>query len=149
MQVFSSLTTAIESIDVPLIPTANEENVKPKTVDQVFIIGGVSLYTEALAHPFLVSRILLTSVETDVPNCDVFLPTISATKFQMTYRSDLKAEYGLEYRFLEFERFSNDKKIGVVRPSSLLGDVNEKNFEECQYLNIIQVQDCGSTGTYF
>jgi hypothetical protein len=139
VQVFNTLQDAMSSLDVPPPPVVEENQPSSKLVDQVFIIGGASLYDEALSHPTLLSRVLLTSIETDVPDCDTFLPTISAAKFQLTFRSDLNSENGFDYRFMEFERFNTDKKLGVVPPSLLLGEPGTKNFEECQYLDIIQV----------
>lgn len=132
VSVFDSLQQALDSLVVPHIPGGDNQ---AKFIDQVFVIGGASIYNEALQHPSM-SRILLTSIETEVPDCDTFFPTISATNYKMSYRSDTQTENGFTFRFLEFEKIPTTTKIGTVPPSLLLGET--KNFEECQYLDIIQ-----------
>lgn len=145
VQVYSSLQQALDALDSPPLPLPNvlsekqPDQINNKLVDQIFLIGGASLYNEALAHSSLVSRILLTTIESHIPDCDTFFPTISATQFQLTFRSELKSDNGYDYRFLEFERILSNKRVGVVPPSLLLGEADTKNFEECQYLDIIQV----------
>lgn len=120
--VASSLQEAIESLST--------EEMK-RTVDQIFVIGGESIYREAIQSRNC-ERIRLTSVETDVADCDTFFPPISALSFRMISRSAAMNEGGITYRFTELERIAEDavfEQRAVGSPSS--------NDEELQYLHLI------------
>jgi dihydrofolate reductase / thymidylate synthase len=98
-------------------------------IDQIIVIGGESLYQESLAHDRC-ERIVLTSILTEILDCDTFFPTIPADKFLLKFRSPLKVENGISYRFTEYERIPLDFEIGLHPPSLS----SSMNHEEEQYL---------------
>ena len=63
-----------------LLPSSSNSNSASNTLAHGFIIGGATLYTEALALPFsktepCVDRVLLTRIlEPEFGECDVFMP---------------------------------------------------------------------------
>ena len=72
------------------------------TYDQVFIIGGGSVYREAM-RSIRCSKIYLTEVNIDIPDADTFFPDIPEDKYQITYRSPMKIEDGISYYFTEYD----------------------------------------------
>jgi len=71
-------------------------------IDKVFIIGGASLYAEALNHPEC-ENIFLTEVTGEF-NCDAFFPVIPMGVFEKrTVSKDLE-ENGTRYRFVVYGR---------------------------------------------
>ena len=112
--VAKSLDAALESL--------NSEDMK-EGIDQIYVIGGESIYREAVASS-LCSKIYLTQVDTDVPDLDTFFPFIPAHRFKQTLRSAPIVEKDLRYRFTEYD--------------SIPDDFEYQNFEELQYLNIVK-----------
>lgn len=74
-----------------------------KEEDEVFVIGGAMLYTEALP---LADRLYLTEVEDDQATADTFFPEIAPTIWQEKSRechsTDEKHLYS--YSFVDYER---------------------------------------------
>jgi dihydrofolate reductase / thymidylate synthase len=112
------------------------------SIDKILIIGGESLYRESLTHERC-ERIILTSILTEILDCDTFFPTIPADQFLLKYRSPLHVENGINYRFTEYERIPLDCEIGVssspslsssLPSSSLPSSSCHTNPEEEQYL---------------
>ena len=102
------------------------------TVDQVFVIGGEAVYREAVMSKRC-QRIRLTSVESEVADCDTFFPQLSASEFRMISRSAPIVEGEITYRFTELERISDD----VVFDERAVGTISA-NQEEMQYLQLIE-----------
>ncbi|CAM9458593.1 unnamed protein product, partial [Ectocarpus fasciculatus] len=100
-----------------------------ETVARVFIIGGASIYREALSSE-LCSDVYLTSVEGHFPGVDTFFPPLSATAFSLCRRSAPVEENGVSYRFLEFKRIPDD--FSLHPPTPTVG-----NKEEQQYLDAV------------
>lgn len=100
-------------------------------IDKIIVIGGESLYRESLAHSRC-ERVILTSILTEILDCDTFFPVIAADKFMLKYRSLIKHENDISYRFTEYERIPNDYEVGLHSPSLSL------NHEEEQYLLAIK-----------
>ena len=99
-------------------------NVLPDNIDKVFIIGGESVYLEALKNP-LCSKIFLTQIESNFV-CDKYFPIVPADTFVLTSRSAPLESSGLSYRFLEFGRIVDDRAGSSA------------NVEETQYLDILR-----------
>ena len=95
-------------------------------IDQIYIIGGESIYREAMASS-LCSKIYLTQVDTEVPDLDTFFPFIPAHRFKQTMRSAPITEKDLKYRFTEYDSIPFEDT-----------DIEYQNFEELQYLNIVK-----------
>lgn len=86
-------------------------------VDKVFVIGGGSIYKEALGlpsadgaassiEPGLCEKVLLTSVRAGdgrFDDCDVHFPAIAPEKFKLVSRGPIQEEKGVEYSFDEYE----------------------------------------------
>eukprot|EP01041_Mallomonas_annulata_P005366 gene5366-10726_t len=105
-------------------------------LDQVFVIGGGSVYKEAVSSAHC-SKIHLTSIECEIEGCDAFFPTIPAHKFRLISRSPIKEEKGIPYCFTEYDRIPD----GPIHPSMNHLDNNciySQNPEEMQYLSLLQ-----------
>ncbi|CEL58054.1 Dihydrofolate reductase OS=Pneumocystis carinii PE=1 SV=1 [Rhizoctonia solani AG-1 IB] len=62
----------------------------------VFVIGGASIYTQALAHP-ATTRILLTRIlEPAYEECDVFFPELKADQWTQAEHEELEKWIGFE-----------------------------------------------------
>jgi len=76
-----------------------------KTVEceNVFVIGGASVYAEALEHPAC-DRAYITFVDGEY-ECDAFFPSnIEQYGFTENHRSETHEEKGIKYEFVEFGR---------------------------------------------
>lgn len=71
-------------------------------LDLVFIIGGASLYAQAINHPGCES-VYLTNVKGDF-NCDAFFPFIPDVIFKKVSESKEQEENGIKYRFAVYKR---------------------------------------------
>ena len=78
-------------------------NADGSKIDRIFVIGGSSLFAEAIKSK-LCSRIYLTEVELNDPEIDTFFPIIPRNIFQLVKRSEKKSDktLSLSYRFMEF-----------------------------------------------
>lgn len=114
--VADSLDAALETLD--------SDEMK-KEIDQIYIIGGESIYREAMASS-LCSKIYLTQVDTEVPDLDTFFPFIPAHRFKQTNRSAAIVEKDLKYRFTEYDSIPEDIEYKY------------QNLEELQYLDIVK-----------
>ncbi len=103
-----------------------------QSIDKTFIIGGESVYKEALCYPGC-KKILLTSVLSEFAGCDTFFPTIPADKFRLISRSPVCEENDIKYRFCEFEAIQDDEVISKSPSKSC----QSANREEQQYLDIV------------
>jgi dihydrofolate reductase len=73
-----------------------------KGLDQVFVIGGASIYRQAIERPEC-ERVYLTEVEGEF-NCDVFFPQIPLDRFKKNEESEVNEESGIKYRFSVFSK---------------------------------------------
>ena len=121
--VASSLDEAMDTLSRPEMASV---------VDQIFVIGGETIYREAITSPRC-SRIRLTSVEVDIADCDTFFPVISASEYRMISRSAPMNEGGIAYRFTELERIQEDSQFD----QDPVGKVSA-NEEEMQYIRLIE-----------
>lgn len=95
-------------------------------VDHIYVIGGESIYREAL-NSKQCSKIYLTQVDMEMPDLDTFFPTIPAHRFKQMYRSAPVTEKGIQYRFTEYDCIPEDDVVG-----------GNTNSEEQQYLDIVK-----------
>ena len=97
-------------------------NTYTDSVEQVFVIGGGSVYEEALASK-LCKKIYLTEVEASIPDIDTFFPSISARKYRLVTRSHLSTDAknpAMTYRFTEYDAIDDDAVVSSS--TSRLGD---------------------------
>jgi len=71
-------------------------------VDKVFVIGGASVYSQAIELSFC-KRIYLTRVF-DRFDCDTFFPDVDDDVFEVVSKSDVFEENGIRYQFFVYER---------------------------------------------
>ena len=72
-----------------------------KKIDHIFIIGGASVYQEAIVHPFC-QKIYVTKVQGDF-SCDTFFPEFKST-FKEIECSSSCCECGKTYSFSVYAR---------------------------------------------
>ncbi len=68
---------------------------------KTFVIGGATLYAEAIQHPDC-RQLILTEVEDEV-DCDAFFPEIPAD-FRMKEMSEEMEEKGFTFRFVTYKK---------------------------------------------
>jgi dihydrofolate reductase len=73
-----------------------------KTIENAFVIGGESIYREALARPDC-EKIYATVIEKTAYNFDTFFPHIPDS-FVCKSSSNVYSENQYEFRFLEYQR---------------------------------------------
>ncbi|MFH1867296.1 MAG: dihydrofolate reductase [Patescibacteria group bacterium] len=69
-------------------------------VNKVFVIGGASVYTQAIQHPAC-DRIYLTEID-KVFDCDTFFPPVNPKLFIKVETSEPITEQGISYSFVEY-----------------------------------------------
>lgn len=80
------------------------EHLKSKDgLDKVFVIGGESVYREAIDSKFC-EKIYLTEIHSEFPDLDTFFPFIRANAFRMTRRGEEKVSGDIKFRFTEYEQ---------------------------------------------
>lgn len=105
-----------------------------KSIDQVFVIGGGSIYKEAIESSFC-TKIYFTSIENDFNDLDTFFPIIPANKFRLSSRSSLiDGENRIKFRFEEYCSIPINETI--MSSTMNISPKSESNLEELQYLNI-------------
>jgi dihydrofolate reductase / thymidylate synthase len=120
----SSLQDALERMSSPKMQ-----------VEDIFVIGGGSVYLEALQSPLCV-RVLYTEVMSEFEGMDTFFPMIDASQFCLTKRAASISENGIEYRFTEYHRIVSDSlPVGLAESPPAGVPVNR---EEEQYLDAIR-----------
>ena len=113
------------------------QGVSSSRVAKIFVIGGGSIYEEAMKSPQC-SIVHLTSVQGSFEGLDTFFPTVPAQTFMLASRGKLAVENGIPYRFMRFDRIQNDDELELdsVRPP--VPPVSSGNAEEQQYLNLLK-----------
>lgn len=66
-----------------------------------FVIGGESVYREALQHA---NKLYLTLVHTEVDGADAFFPKWNESEWIEISRSEMQEEDGLQYEFIDYDR---------------------------------------------
>lgn len=70
---------------------------------EIFIIGGASIYAQAIQHPAC-KKLYLTEIKREFP-CDTFFPGVPAS-FREVSRSEIHDEDGVQYQFVTYQRTS-------------------------------------------
>lgn len=68
--------------------------------DEIFVIGGAQIYTEALA---LADRLCLTEIDRAFPG-DAFFPEVDLKQWRLAAIESHRAADGMRYRFATYER---------------------------------------------
>ena len=89
-QVVGDLEEAIKTIQANTHPA-----------DEVFIIGGESIYRQALPYA---SHLYLTIVEDEAEQADAFFPEIDLQEWRVTEK-EIRNENGLAFSFLTYQGF--------------------------------------------
>lgn len=118
--IVNSLTSALETLS---------HSTYEEKLDEVFVIGGGSIYKEAM-NSNLCKKIYLTEVDLNLDDFDTFFPTISAGKFLLSARTETLSSRDCTYRFTEYTAVPE----GPI-PQSLSSVPNQ---EELQYLRIVK-----------
>ncbi|MFA4819212.1 MAG: dihydrofolate reductase [Patescibacteria group bacterium] len=71
-------------------------------VGEIFIIGGASVYKQAISHPKC-TKLYLTQIEAEF-DCDTFFPIVDKAIFKEVSASDWVEERGVKYRFIEYQK---------------------------------------------
>ena len=95
----------VDSLNLALMLSSND------TIDKVYVIGGGSVYQEAI-ELLSCSRIYLTEVLTEITGIDTFFPIIPH-RFKMVALSDTYIENKVEYRFIEYANEFEHTKLSI------------------------------------
>nr|AIA15403.1 Thymidylate synthase [uncultured bacterium] len=117
----SSLEEALQLLSSPSVESR---------IDQIFVIGGASVYKEALESPRC-GTIYLTKILKEYPDMDTFFPIIPADKFTLTSRTQVTTENDISYQFCTFDPVEEDRFTTQVVQAT-------ENPEEQQYLDLIK-----------
>lgn len=85
------------SFDTAINILSNNSN-----IDQIFVIGGETIYREAIESS-LCSRLYITQVISDTSLADTYFPVIP-NHFKMTKSSDFIIEKNIKYRFTQYDK---------------------------------------------
>lgn len=100
-----SLTEALDLLSSAAAAAATAGTTAAE-VDKVFVIGGGSVYAEAVASK-LCEKVLLTSVTPPADgrfdDCDVHFPALDPESFKLTKKGEIQEEKGVEFSFDEYE----------------------------------------------
>jgi dihydrofolate reductase/thymidylate synthase len=126
-----------DSLSRALILLANSEDYP--TLEKVFIIGGESIYREALGLSQCV-KIYLTEILSAHIRADTFFPVIPANQFRLTSRSPIHYHDEIPYRFTEYESYPEDYEMLVGTTSTAAASIGSPvgNAEEQCYLDAIR-----------
>ena len=71
--------------------------------DEVFFIGGGTVYRQALPYA---DKVYLTEIHTIIEDADTFFPSLDPTSWQLVSRSGIKTDEksGLSFEFVVYER---------------------------------------------
>lgn len=155
---------------VTSVERALERATRNRSVDQVFVIGGASVYEQCI-HMAACTKIHMTSIFKEF-DCDTFFPCIDPAAYKETMVGPLMKQNGLHFRFSEFTRANpedtaattttppaiGETKTAIITPPVVpanamdtadtldtRGTTGHPNLEEQQYLDL--VRDVIETGT--
>ena len=94
---------AFTADNVEVFPSLEAALAACQTDEEVFIIGGASVYAEALPYA---NRLCLTLVEDTPAEADAFFPAIDETEWQVTADETHPTDerHAHPYRFVDYER---------------------------------------------
>lgn len=116
-------------------------------VSKVFVIGGGTVYNEAISSPFC-AAVHLTEVDKDYEGMDTFFPAVPASAFRLVSKSRVINERETDYRFTKYERYPDSYFAEEAIPEQVFSKVTppSANPEEMQYLDCIR--DIIENGVY-
>lgn len=104
-EVFPSLEEAIHEHDFDSLFCSTKEETWMVSSREDFIIGGESIYRQALP---LADRLYITEVDDEPKDADTFFPEIDLREWKVTEK-EMRNENGLSFSFLTYER---SEKVG-------------------------------------
>lgn len=127
-----------KSLDEALSPEFLKNGLASNSkIGKVFVIGGGSVYEQAVASPRCV-RLYLTRVLKEF-DCDTFFKFDQTTYAEVSTSSKkTDSKSGVEYEFVTFERKAANVETKIAEPSSKRAKVRAKEHEEYQYLKLIR-----------
>jgi len=101
--------TSFTAAGVETFPSLETALASCRPDEEVFIIGGASVYAEALP---LANRLCLTLVEDTPPEADAFFPVIDTNEWQVVAEEAHEADerHAQTYRFVDYERWTKAPK---------------------------------------
>ncbi len=94
-------------------------------IDAIFVIGGSSLYTEAM-ESYYCKKIYLTNIYKEYPCCDTFFTPINTSKFELIQVGHIQHERDIDFQFVCYERRHDEYQyLDLVKNILISG--NEKN----------------------
>ena len=69
---------------------------------EVFVIGGASVYNEAINHPSC-QKVILTEIDKEF-DCDVFFPILDVAEFSLVSSSEPVLEAEISYRYCIYQK---------------------------------------------
>ena len=81
-------------------------------INSTFVIGGGSVYEEAVQSDLCTKVYLTEVVSSDVEEMDTFFPALPAHRFQITKRSKIYNDGKNSFRFMEFDQIDPNAEIG-------------------------------------
>lgn len=99
-EVFASLDEAIHQHDYDSLYCASKEETWMVSSKEDFIIGGESIYRQALPYA---SRIYLTVVDDEAEHADAFFPEIAISEWEEVEK-EMRNENGISFSFLTYDR---------------------------------------------
>jgi dihydrofolate reductase/thymidylate synthase len=111
-------------------------------IDQIFVIGGASVYKEAINSPHC-GTVYLTKVMKEFDDLDTFFPQLSADRFSLTTRGKLITENDIAYQLLTFRSVNEGETelappVVASIPTAIIAVKQSGNAEEQQYLDLIK-----------
>lgn len=106
----------------------NAIEVASKLSDNIYIIGGQQIYSEAINHK-LCNKLYITDIYNNY-TCDTYFPQINNNIYKLTNISEHKIENFINYRFLIYEKNISNDKIYINKEENQLYNLL-KNILKC------------------
>ncbi|CAM9664111.1 unnamed protein product, partial [Hapterophycus canaliculatus] len=111
-----SLTEALALLSSAAAHT-DSASATPSEVDKIFVIGGGSVYAEAVVSE-LCEKVLLTSVTPPADgrfdDCDVHFPALAPDVFKLVKKGVVREEKGVEFSFDEYESVNHSDAAAAM-----------------------------------
>ncbi len=90
-------------------------------IDKIFVIGGASLYAEAMESPYCKS-IYFTTVFKKY-DCDTFIPQVNTSKFEFEHTGPIQQEKDISFQFISYTRRHEEYQyLDLVANTMLIGN---------------------------
>jgi len=121
-----------ENLEAALMALSTSE-----IIEEVFVMGGESLFAEAILYPNL-ERIYLTKIEADF-DCDAFFPDQIPDLFEVISATEILEDEGIEYVFVVLERTPVEELEDDENEAVPAEDDEENPSPEITGININQI----------